>query len=505
MSAKYKSPRILIVTPEITYLPEGMGNIANSLNAKAGGLADVSAALITTLFELGADVHVAIPDYRSIFKTNLLNSIICKSRTIINKTLPDNRIHLAQDRAFYYMNHVYSSYRWENIKSALAFQREVINNIVPNVRPDLIHCNDWMTGLIPAMARNIGIPCLFTLHNIYTVKESMAYIEDRGIDTAVFWKQLYFEHSPYNYEESREYNKIDFLVSGIFAAHFVNTVSNQFLIEIVNKKHDFIKESLQNELAAKYYANCAIGILNSPDSSFDPATDDALIKKFSLQNHASGKKKNKLFLQKTLGLITDKNAPVFFWPSRLDKNQKGCQLLLEIIYDVVSFYWEQKLQIVFVANGDYQHNFRDIVRQFNLNERVAVADFNENLARVGYAGSDFMIMPSLFEPCGLPQMICQKYGSIPVARDTGGLHDTIKHLDVPNNKGNGFLFETYDSNGLFWAIKQAMNFYKLPEKIKNRHIKRIMQQSSTNFSHSVTAGKYIELYEKMLKRPFVTH
>ncbi len=505
MSLNYKSPRILIVTPEVTFLPKGMGNIANSLTAKAGGLADVSAALISTLFGLGADVHVAIPDYRSIFKSKQLDSIFGRSRSIISKNIPDSRIHLAQDRVFYYMNHVYSSYKWENIKIALAFQREVINNIVPNVKPDLIHCNDWMTGLIPAMARGMGIPCLFTIHNIYTVKESMAYIEDRGIDAAAFWKQLYFEHSPYNYEESREYNKIDFLVSGVFAAHFVNTVSDQFLIEIVDKKHDFIKESLQNELAAKYYAKCAIGILNSPDSSFDPATDVALAKKFTSRNHVSGKRENKLFLQKALGLIAKENAPVFFWPSRLDRIQKGCQLLIEIIYNVVSYYWEQTLQIVFVANGDYQQNFRDVVRQFNLDDRVAVADFNEKLARVGYAGSDFIIMPSMFEPCGLPQMICQKYGSLPVARDTGGLHDTIEHLDVPNNKGNGFLFETYDSNGLFWAISQAMDFYKLPEKIKNRHIKRIMQQSSANFNHSVTADKYIKLYEKMLKRPFLNY
>ena len=503
MLGKTKSPRILLVTPEVTYLPCGMGNIANSLNAKAGGLADVSAALISTLFELGADVHVALPDYRAIFNNNRLDSVIDNSRSLIKDRLPDERIHLAQDRAFYYMNHVYSSYGWENIKISLAFQREIINNIVPKIAPDIIHCNDWMTGLVPAMARKMDIPCLFTIHNIYTVKENMACIEDRGIDIASFWEQLYLERVPHNYEESREYNKVDFLASGVFAAHFVNTVSHEFLMEIVEGKHDFIEESLRNELTNKYHANCAAGILNSPEISFNPATDDALVKNFTSENYVSGKKENKLFLQKTLGLTLDENAPVFFWPSRLDRVQKGCGLLAEIIYDILSDYWEEKLQIVFVANGEYQYDFREIVRQFDLGSRVAVADFNENLSRIGYAGSDFILMPSLFEPCGLPQMICQKYASLPVARDTGGIHDTVEPLDLTNNKGNGFLFQTYDSSGLSWGIGQAMNFYNLPEKVKNPQIKRIMEQSCERFNHSATASNYIELYEKMLKRPFI--
>jgi len=180
MNATTTKPRVLMVTPEVTYLPDRMGGLASFFTAKAGGLADVSAALISALFEQGADIHVAIPDYRAIF-SNGLAPVLKKEFLKIQRKMPDDRIHLAEDRAFYYINRVYSSYGEENIKLSLAFQREVINNIVPRVQPDLIHCNDWMTGLIPAMARQLGIPCLFTIHNVHTVKTTLAYIEDRGI------------------------------------------------------------------------------------------------------------------------------------------------------------------------------------------------------------------------------------------------------------------------------------------------------------------------------------
>ena len=131
------NPRVLIVTPEVTYLPDRMGGLATLFTAKAGGLADVSAALISALFDQGADVHVAIPDYRSIF-VDKLAPVLKKETNRIRRKMPDDRIHLAEDRAFYYVNHVYSLYGEENIKLALAFQREVINNIVPSVQPDLI-------------------------------------------------------------------------------------------------------------------------------------------------------------------------------------------------------------------------------------------------------------------------------------------------------------------------------------------------------------------------------
>ncbi len=317
MNTAPRNPRVLIVTPEVTYLPDRMGGLASFYNAKAGGLADVSAALISSLFEQGADVHVAMPDYRSLFSDKLA-PVLKKEINRIHRKMPDDRIHLAEDRAFYYINRVYSFYGDENVKLSLAFQREVINNIVPRVQPDLIHCNDWMTGLIPAMARELGIPCLFTIHNIHTVKTTLAEIEDRGIDAADFWQNIYYENMATSYEQTRDSNPVDLLTSGIFAAHFVNVVSPTFLREIVDGLHDFMKDCVRQELANKVQAECAAGILNAPDPSFNPAKDKDLARKFGPQNFVAGKKENKRHLQKKLGLIQDERAPIFFWPSRLD-------------------------------------------------------------------------------------------------------------------------------------------------------------------------------------------
>jgi starch synthase/alpha-amylase len=502
MTTPSYNPCVLIVTPEVTYLPDRMGSLSNYLTAKAGGLADVSAALISALFHQGADVHVALPDYRSIFRDRL-TPFLRKEQRMIRSVMPDDRLHLAEDRAFYYLNRVYSNYGGENIKLALVFQREVINNIIPRVQPDLIHCNDWMTGLIPAASRELGIPCLFTIHNIHTVKSSLSVIEDRGIDAAAFWQYLYYENMAHDYSQTRENNPVDFLASGIFAAHFVNTVSRRFLEEIVEGRHDFISPHLRQELANKWNAGCAVGILNAPDPTFNPATDEILPFPYGPEDHFAAKRKNKLALQEMLGLIKDEKAPVFFWPHRLDPIQKGCQLLADILYNLISKYWDQNLQVVFVANGDYQRVFRDIVNHHYFHQRVAVCDFDNRLEHLGYGASDFILMPSLFEPCGLPQMIAPIYGSLPVAHDTGGIHDTIIHFDQKNNTGNGFLFETYDATGLFWVIDEAMAFYRLPRKIKQKQIERIMRQSLETFNHSVNARQYIDLYEKMLQRPLI--
>jgi starch synthase len=497
------NPRILIVTPEVTYLPDRMKSMANYLTAKAGGLADVSAALIKALFDQGADVHVALPDYRAIFRDRLA-PFLKKELNAIHRIMPDDRVHLAEDRAFFYLNRVYSDYGNENTKLSLAFQREVINNIIPRVQPDLIHCNDWMTGLIPALAREGNIPCLFTIHNIHTVKSFLSSIEDRGIDAAYFWRHLYYVHYADEYEKARDINPVDFLVSGVFAAHFVNTVSPTFLKEIIEGQHDFVEPPLKEELYNKWHAGCATGILNAPDPSFDPEKDKDLYRQYNAKDHPEGKKENKRYLQKEFGLIQDDKAPIFFWPSRLDTRQKGCQLLSEILYRVVAKYWKENIQFLFVANGEFQNHFRDIVNFHGIHKQVAICDFNEWLEHLAYGAADFVLMPSLFEPCGLPQMIGAIYGALPIVHDTGGLHDTVVPLDVKNNSGNGFIFETYDSGGLFWAIQEAMKFYKLPAKFKAEQIERVMTESAAVFNHDVTAQQYIELYEKMLQRPLIT-
>jgi len=497
-----KNPRILIVTPEITYLPHGMGNMTNTLKAKAGGMADVSASLVSSLYDLGADVHVALPHYRRMFHVDVGKLINEELRKYKSK-LSDDKIHLAEDRIFYYKDSVYADYELEDPAAALAFQREVINNIIPKVDPDLIHCNDWMTGLIPAYARRLGIPTLCTLHNLHSQKVTLERIEISGIDAALFWQNLYFGWPPYNYEETRSSNPVDMLGSGIFAAHFINTVSPTFLDEIVDGQHDFIADPIRHEISSKKFAGCASGILNAPDPKYNPAVDDLIPVKYNPDTHIDGKKENKRNFQERLGLIVDEKAPIFFWPSRLDPIQKGCDLLAESLYNIISKYWNEKLQVAIVANGSYQRNFHDIVRKHDFHNRVAVCDFDEGLSRHGFAASDFTLMPSLFEPCGLPQMIGAIYGSLPIANDTGGLHATVSHLKVNKTQGNGFTFNVYGSDGLQWAIDEAMHFYKLSSNIKEKQITRIMNEGIKKFNHSETAKKYFEIYEKMVNRPLI--
>jgi len=499
---KPEKPRILIVTPEITYLPAGMGNMAQRMSAKAGGLADVSASLVSALFELGADVHVAMPNYRRMFQGDIF-SLHEKELRKYHEVLPEAHIHLAEDRIFYYREQVYSNQSDEAMRIALVFQREVINHIIPRVRPDLIHCNDWMTALIPAMARRRGIKSLFTVHNIHTRQVSLAQIEEAGIDAAEFWMNLFFTGAPSHYDHARSHVPVDLLTSGIFAAHYINTVSPRFLWEIVEGWHSVVPDSVRAELRSKYFAGCSAGILNAPDVSYNPETDDALAQNFTIKDFPEGKAANKLALQRELQLQLDADAPMFFWPSRLDPVQKGPQLLTEILYQLVSDYWERNLQIVIVANGPHQPWIDSIVANFDLSERVAIVDFDERLSRLAYAASDFMLMPSLFEPCGLPQMTSPLYGSLPVVHSTGGLYDTINHLDVEASTGNGFRFDHYNSAGFRWAIDQAMDFHALPREVREREVRRVMIESEKQFSHHEVARRYIAIYEEMLARPLV--
>ncbi len=497
-----RKPRILIVTPEITYLPDGMGNMANHMNAKAGGLADVSASLVSALFELGADVHVALPHYRRMFHVDV-GRLISEELRVYMSRMPNSRLHLAEDRAFYYRDAVYSSYSADNPRLALIFQREVINNIIGTVNPDLIHCNDWMTGLVPGMARRLGIPCLFTIHNIHTHEVLLERIEYEGIDAAEFWPYLYYTRPPLNYEETRGANPVDMLTSGVFAAHFINTVSPTFLEEVVDGRHAFVPEQIRKEIAQKKHSGCAVGILNAPDASFNPETDPLIAQRYTPQTHRTGKRANKQALQEVLGLRVDPDVPLFFWPSRLDPVQKGCQLVAEILYRMISTYWDDGLQLAVVANGAFQRHFHDIVHQHDFYGRVAICDFDERMSHLGFAASDFMLMPSRFEPCGLPQMVGAIYGSLPVVHDTGGLHDTVRHLDAAAGTGNGFVFESYDSEGLMWGVEQAMAFFGQPRPAREAQVSRIMGEGLATFNHAVCAQSYIDIYEHMLNRPLV--
>ena len=496
-----RDPRILVVTPEATFLPPGMGTFVQRVSARAGGLGDISAALINALHKLGADVHVAIPNYRNIFRNNFKPAYE-KELILQHARLPVNRIHLAQDRSFFYHQKLFTHSDWQNIKISLAFQREVINRILPEVQPDLVHCHDWMTGLIPAMTRKLNIPCLFTLYNLHSVKLPLSAIEEGGIDAASFWQHCYYARMPHGYEESRSTNQVDFLTSAVFAAHFVNTVSPAFLREIVELPIGFIDPALQTELQNKNKSGCLGAVVPAPDPSFNPTTDRALYRRFDADDHQAAKAFNKLHLQEVLRLRLSSAIPLFFWPTRLDSSRSGSRLMAEVLPHMLEQHSARGLQLVFVADGDLQGHLRTIVNEMQAKDRVAICDFDSRYYRLAYAAADFVLMPRRREPCGLPSKIGPRYGALPVAFNTGGNHDAVRPLDLTKQSGNGFLFDAYDGNAFLNAVSKAVSFFALSDDIKARQIARIMTESVARFDHRNTAIEYLRLYERMIHRPF---
>ena len=479
-----RKPRVLLVTPELgeSSLLSRHGRVAPC--AKAGGLADVSALLLDTLSDCGLDVHVALPHFRTILQTN-------------GKEV-SRRLHLCQDREFFYRRSVYDGNPESNLRAALAFQRDVIHYVMPKVRPDMVHCHDWMTGLVPAAARAMGIPSLFTVHNLHDELTSLSHVEDRGVDAANFWRHLYYGYYPSSYDQTRGNNAISLLGSGILAADHMNTVSDSFLHELSVGGHGAtgpVVEAVRGKIAA----GRAHGILNGVSPSVSPAHDSRIAESYDEASHVAGKARNKLALQRAVGLEEDEEAPILFWPSRLDPTQKGCQLLAEILYRLVSDYWALGLQVVFVADGPFQPHFRHIAEFHGLQQRIAVKGFNESLSRLGYAGSDYTLMPSAYEPCGLSQMIALRYGSLPIVHATGGLRDTIQHADPVHRTGNGFVFETHDARGLRWAIDQAMRFHIRPAAERTAHVRQVMSDAKDAFAPASMTDRYLGIYRNLLE------
>jgi starch synthase len=482
---KARRPRILIVTPELNgsrYLGRN-GQCAPMV--KAGGLADVSTLLVDALADSGMDVRLTMPHFRSLFP--------------MPETPLSRRLHLCPDREFFYRRHVYDGCPHANRRAALAFQRDVIHHVLPKVKPDIVHCHDWMTSLIPAAARSMGIKSVFTIHNLHDETSSLAEIEDRGIDAGRFWQHLQLQRYPHSYDESRSDNPVLLMPSAVHAADHVNSVSPSFLAELIEGRHPSAWQMV-DPLRAKFEHGQASGIINAPAANCSPETDPFLRETYDAESHRWGKAANKAHLQKLLGLDLDPEAPILFWPSRLDPNQKGCQLLSDILYRVVSDYWALGLQVVFVADGPFKPHFEDIARFHGLEHRIAVRGFDEALSHQAYAGSDFILMPSAYEPCGLSQMVALKYGSLPIVHHTGGLRDTVRQLEPDRRRGNGFAFEHFNSTGLRWAIDQAMLFHILPANERASHIERVMRESALEFAPEKMVAAYLAIYERLSGR-----
>jgi len=252
MSKYATQPRILFVTPKVAFIPEWGGRRTNFIHANVGGFDEFPAELIGNLFDLGVDVHVAQPDFRQLFAMSFR-----KQKAGVSIKLPCDRVHLAEDRALFHSKSINSNSEWENIRISLAFQREVLHQIIPRVQPDIIHCHGWMTGLIPAAARKFEIPSLFTVHQFSTARSLLSYVEDQGIDAAAFWQSLFYHRYPVNYEETRKTNPADFLLSGVFSANFVMTIRSAFMANRSQDQSRLANFPIWKVLANKIEDGCA--------------------------------------------------------------------------------------------------------------------------------------------------------------------------------------------------------------------------------------------------------
>ncbi len=492
--ARQRRPRILLCTPEITELPRGMGNAANIVCAKGGGLGDISAGLVRHLhanrrFEL----HVAMPR----FDAHIIDTWQVRVSEV-DKLVPvmhGKGIHLVSDSAFAHSSDPYAeSEGHPRVQRALALQRQVINQLLDELQPDVVHCNDWMTGLIPAAARERGIRSLFTLHNVFTEYETPFEIDRSGVDVRRFAELLYMERFPDERVDNWKRNRVDMLASGIFAADRVNTVSPTFLRELIaGDFEDIVPPSVRRALRLKHAEGHALGILNAPRDSVTPQVS-TFVERFTRNDFHKRKPINRAAFQRITGLRPDASSPLLLWPHRLFA-QKAPELVLAIAPQLIL---KMGAQLALVANGSRElvRAFADLERRYP--GRVVMRPFREEISELGKAASDFILMPSHYEPCGLPQMEGMRFGSLPIVRATGGLRDTVDELDLDADTGNGFVFEPPTAEALLAAVERAVAFHRQPPKLQRRVIRRVMGEGRERFSLARTAEQYIEVYEELL-------
>jgi starch synthase len=279
------------------------------------------------------------------------------------------------------------------------------------------------------------------------------------------------------------FKTVSYMKAGVLYADAVSTVSETYALEIQTPGFGFGMDGV-----LRLRSETLSGILNGiDDESYDPAGDPALPAKFSAADPA-GKSACKAAMQRELGLPQRADVPVFSIISRL-VDQKGLDLVAGAIDELMSL----DIQLVALGAGDWHYErMFEYLRERYRDKLSANILFNEDLARRIYAGADIFLMPSLFEPCGLGQIISMRYGTVPIVRKTGGLADTVSHYSEANKTGNGFMFNDYLSSGLMWAVRQALDAYRggdWPGIVRNA--------MKSDFSWKKSAEKYIGLFERM--------
>ncbi|MBQ7935977.1 MAG: glycogen synthase GlgA [Clostridia bacterium] len=425
---------------------------------KVGGLGDVAGALPKALCRAGDDVRVILPYYGSIpphlkeqctYRTNfyLYNAWRSQYCGIFEAKIDGVTYYLLDNEYYFNRSETYGAY---DDGERFAFFSRAILECLPLIDfiPDVLHCNDWHTALVPVLLDTQfrdrpgygSIRTVFTIHNIEFQGKYDPYILGNvfGMDEQL--KPLLY------YGEC-----INLMKGAIECSNRVTTVSNRYAQEIMDPPKSC---GLEHILRARAYKVC--GILNGIDTElFDPETDKRIAQNYNA-DRLSLKVENKKALQKELGLPETDDVPLFGMVTRLT-HQKG----MDLVRAKLDWLASQQVQVVILGTGDvaYELFLQDCAARYPENLRVCLA-FDGNLAQRIYAGSDFFMMPSEFEPCGLAQMIAMRYGTLPIVHTTGGLADTVIPYNPQEKTGRGITFQSFNAEDFSNALWRAMELFK---------------------------------------------
>ena len=398
---------------------------------------------------------------------------------------------IKEDVTYYFIDNEYyfgdcQIYKWNDLERFAFFDKAVLEILkVLDFKPDIIHCHDWQTGMIPVLLHAYysyddffkGIKAVFTIHNL----------KYQGIFSIENAKDFFSLDSSYFTNDKLEFHgNANLLKAGIVYSDIITTVSPTYAEEI---KSSLGGEGLAGLLRAR--ENSLFGILNGIDyDEYNPSCDPHIFFNYSADTHIEGKQKNKIALQKELGLPIDENKAMLGFVSRL-VSQKG----LDIIIDALPSILNMDVQMVIIGTGEEKYESALSQCAAYHRDRLSVNTyFSNELAHKIYAASDLFLMPSLFEPCGLSQIIALAYGSIPIVRETGGLKDTILSYNEFTGEGNGFSFAPHNAHDLLFTINRAIGFFA-DKPLWNNMVTNAMNE---NFSWVESADKYNEIYQKLL-------
>ncbi|WP_186580277.1 glycogen synthase GlgA [Aquibacillus kalidii] len=454
---------------------------------KTGGLADVIGSLPQALKNQETDIRVILPLYEDII-TNYFDNMeqVATIQVSVGWRKQEAVIyHYTHDDIPYYFigNDYYFARKgiygyYDDGERFVFFCRAVVDALsVLDFQPDVLHGHDWQAGLALSFAKILQpideLKTVFTIHNI-------KYQGILPIDTFDELFSIPREHIP-----GIEWNGLlNCMKSGLFHADKITTVSPTYAEEI---QTPYYGEGLYSLL--KERQSDLSGILNGIDvEQFNPTKDPYIPKNYS--DCREDKSENKQLLQEKLGLPIDGEIPLYVLISRL-VDQKGLHLLQAILDE----FLQHDVQVVVLGTGDYEfENYFYHAQQRNKQKFVAYLAFDEGIARHLYAASDFLLMPSLFEPCGLSQLIALQYKSVPIVRETGGLKDTITPYNELTSEGNGFSFTNYNAHDLLHVLTYSLRIYHDQEHWKKLHD----NLNKCDFSWKTSAQSYQALYDSLL-------